>query len=254
MPRGVVVAGLTLLLAFVCPQRAAAADLWAWIKALSGPGPFRGAQFDVRLVCLGGAVNSVKLQGEELDRLRDTLNGKRLVPTAVTVSLCPVKTRLAPFAIGTVVRFMSYTDKSETNAYAGGNKIGLQTWSGTFTWRPLNGITHQNLDFIDIGAGVGWYRFTSADVKPGGFSDIKGLLLEPVRLELHLPSRLRSQIKWVWVPFLQWNYVVFANGFDPNAFGPDLVGAKAAAIPKDEWIRNIEFFWDLTPLIDLLKK
>ena len=254
MPRAVVIAGFALLSLVVWPQRTEAADLWAWIKALSGPGPFRGAQFDVRLACVGKLPTEATFQGEELSRFQKTQKGELLVPTGVTASLCPVEKRLAPFAIGTVVRFMSYTDTSDTNAYAGGNKVGLQTVSGTFTWRPLNGIAHRNLDVIDIGTGAGWYRFTSEDVKPGGFSDIQGLLLEPVRLELHLPSKLRSHVKWAWVPFGQVNWVIFSSGFDPGAFGPDLVGPKAAAIPGTEWIRNVEFFWDLTPLIDLIRK
>ena len=67
MARAVVVATLTLLSVFVWPQRSEAAELWAWIKALSGPGPFRGTQIDVRLACLG----AVKKEADPLQWVRD---------------------------------------------------------------------------------------------------------------------------------------------------------------------------------------
>lgn len=229
---------------------AQAGDLWAWIKELSGPGPFNGLQFDVRLACFGNLDKAYS--DDQTAHVSLTDAGDRLVPAAVTVSLCPANKRRGRFAVGTVVRDVDFTDTSPTNAYAGGNKIRLFTWSGTFTIRPVDGIAHRWGDWIDIGAGVGWYRFTSDTANPGGFSPLNGLLIEPIHFEIHFPSAIASAEKWSWLPFVQVNWVMFASGFDAGAFGPNLVPPKSNPIPKTELVRNVEVFTDLTWAINKL--
>src|SRR5262245_10935721 len=186
MSGALLVSALTVVKVSACPQRVEAQEFWAWIKELSGPGPFNGPQFDVRLVCFGKMLTEddyrkrVEVAASaadraratsELERFQKTQKGELGVSLAATVSDCPYAKRVKPFAIGAGARFMSYTDDSETNAYAGGNTIRLQTYSGHFTWRPLNSITHGKLDLVDLGIGAGYYRFTSGDEQLGGFSD-----------------------------------------------------------------------------------
>ena len=350
MRRAVVIAGLTLLSMSVFPQRLEAADLWAWIRALSGPGPFRGTQIDIRLACLGAvkkeddtlqwlpdasqnattlalglyesarafhtpikltdwkdkasALNdnlkrttkitssdaiqwaadaeSVSNQIQSTDfldckqcasdakraaalyrdiasslysiaRMRDVRVGNYGISTGVTFSACTGERSTAPLTLGVSYRSLSYTDP--TGEYAGGNEMGLTTFGVAAMWRPINGIEHPKFDVVDVGVAVSRYWFTNRGSKPGSFPHFSGLMLEPIRVEIHAPSAIRnhSSLWWASIPFIQLTGVVFPAGFPPNAFGPNLVGPKAERLPA-EWTWGGNVFFDLTPVVERLAR
>jgi hypothetical protein len=339
MRRVVVIAMLSLVSILARPQSLEAADLWGWIKALSGPGPFKGPQFELRLACLGvqpetvyamrlaesrkqasdfltekvrvgglgadrRAVEKVAAEARELPpnldllllalkletlaeelahisgcatgqcpiaataalqlrtaaadaralyRFQKTISGEMQVAAGAAASLCPFQQRPGRFSIGAVTRFMSWTDTDDDERFAGGNLMRHQSLSLAFTWRPIDGIRHPNLDIFDFGFGVGMYRFTSDDKLPGSIADLSGLLLEPIQISVHLPSSLRRKAG-LFVPYGQFNRLIFWDGFPAGAFGPDLTGAKAGAIPASDGVWNLALFWDLTPLFDLIRK
>jgi hypothetical protein len=104
------------------------------------------------------------------------------------------------------------------------------------TW-PLSG----SFDFLEGQAGVGAYRMSS-----GGSDTLWGLIVEPVRLDLHLPARLADR-KGAWLRVLSsFSYsaglVVFPGGFDANAFnraGPTAPIAGSEAIFEQGIVINL---------------
>jgi len=255
MVRAFVIAALAVLSVIVCPQRVEAQDdLWSWLKELSGPGPFRGAQFDVRFACLGSIPKEEgNVEADVVARRKEVAKGDYGISTGVLYSACTGARSSAPITLGVSFRHLTYTDP--TGEYAGGNEIGLTTLGIAAMWRPIDGAEHPKLDFVDIGVAVNRYWFTSGGSRPGSFQQFSGLMIEPIRVELHWPSAVRNSKEWWWVsiPFVQLTAVVFPAGFAPNAFGPNLVGPKAERIPA-EWTRAGNFFFDLTPIVERLAR
>ena len=129
--------------------------------------------------------------------------------------------------------------------YAGGNTIHLHV----FEIQPSLPLTGR-LDLLDVQAGVGIYRFTSAQTRPGGFQPFSGVILEPVRFDVHVPAWLVDKLvndkvkdgdkagRWYWRPLLAWSFhfglVKFPDGFTPTDF--NATGDAARSIPSNEAI------------------
>lgn len=230
---------------------AQAGDLWAWIKELSGPGPFHGAQLDVRLACVG----TIKAPGDyttaEAQDRRKEAQADRFTPgTGVFYSACRGARAHSPVALGATFRSLHNSPTGSAD-YAGGNRINLTTLGVAAMWRPIDGIEHPKLDVLDIGVAVSRYWFTNTGAQPGSFTHLTGMMIEPLRLEFHAPSFVRNAGGWSWlasVPFVQLSWVIFPAGFGPNAFGPDLVGEKAQRLPA-EWVPAGNVFFDITPIV-----
>ena len=215
----------------IAAPRPASAGLWAWLQEMSGPGPFEGKQFDAKLFCFGNGPDGRKA-------------------TAAVVSFCsPLKRK--PFAVGMIYRSLSFTDKAApaATAYAGGNRITLTLLGATAMWSP---ISDDRADIIDVGFSINTFWFATDGRNPGGFKSFKGVMLEPLRFELHAPSKALNSDKWqvrlLAVPYFQFSAAIFPAGFEPNAFGPDLLGEKALRLPA-HYLKSWTFFFNLGNLI-----
>jgi hypothetical protein len=121
----------------------------------------------------------------------------------------------------------SQTGVGRNSAFATGKTIHLRILEPKFAW-PLSG----HVDFLDGQAGVGMYFFSS----DGLSKSVKGLIVEPVRLDLHFPSALADKFvntkdDTCWVKFghslargflsisAYAGLVLFPGGFDADAFG-----------------------------------
>lgn len=106
------------------------------------------------------------------------------------------------------------------DTYAGGEIIHLRIIEPKLSW-PMSG----RLDVLDGQAGMGLYSFSSK----GMSGTLVGLIVEPIRFDLHFPSRLADVQRNVVARLamalsLRAGVVLFPAGFAPDAFS-----AKAAA-------------------------
>jgi hypothetical protein len=99
---------------------------------------------------------------------------------------------------------------------------------------------------------MGWFSFSSKGMP----QDQSGLIVEPVRFDLHAPgSWTRSDsclMRLAGVVTYTWGVVYFPKGFDANAFAA--TGEKARAIPGGEVVRTRSLFIDVGKLVALAQK
>jgi hypothetical protein len=135
---------------------------------------------------------------------------------------------------------MAYTrDHDSGEQFADGKSIWMFSVVPTVSWRPLFQLLgpHSNMDWIDVGVGGGPYVIHSS-----GFDDFTGIVFES-NVEFHVPPKwVRANRKLMWIPTIRYTRVGFLDGFDQNAFGPNLVGEKAAAIHAPDWVNSITAF------------
>jgi len=235
------------------PQRA---EAWfGWLDELSGPGPFWGAQVDLRLMCYGA-------RGQQKQQDVD------LMALGVRFSFCPEERdtdRLFSFDLGTRLFFTvdrpSATD-ADPRAFADGHPIFLLTVVPSVSYRPIYQLVRnldkddwrRKLDWVDIGAGYGAYRFISK-----GFDDFSGDEAE-FRADFHVPAALMEKLKrrnkhWRLLPQVRYTKVGFLDGFAANAFNPVLqdptaklpsaipaANDKSRAIKGPDWVGSWTFF------------
>jgi hypothetical protein len=232
-----------------------------WLDELSGPGRFKGWHLEARLVCFTEKVptptptpaptptppppNRTPTPSNAANETQGDLVDQNF-SGGITFSACKVRpgeTRRASIDLG--FRLLRYTDDSASNAFAGGNSISLSTFVPSFEWRVF---TNPRIDVVDAGVGAGVYFFTSLGSNPGGFNSFSGLIVEPVRLDFHAPTVLTRDHWWAAIPNLRFGLIVFPGGFDANAFGPLLTGAKARQIDA-EWLKDFGIFFDLEPIV-----
>jgi hypothetical protein len=111
------------------------------------------------------------------------------------------------------------------DTYAGGKIIHLRIIEPKLSF-PISG----RLDILDAQAGIGAYFFAS-DGLPG---TRVGMIVEPIRFDLHFPSRWADTDRnfWARLPLalsVRAGVVLFPAGFEPNAFSA--TGAAARHIP-----------------------
>jgi hypothetical protein len=126
--------------------------------------------------------------------------------------------------------------------YAGDHSIRLNTINLGLSYRfPLP----PDRDIIDIGTNAGMYHFSSR-----GFKSFSGLILEPVFIDLHGPTRLidAGGLKQLGALFtLRLSLVMFPGGFDRAQFAA--VASKPARISGREATPSATVFFNLTPLL-----
>jgi hypothetical protein len=144
----------------------------------------------------------------------------------------PLFSLSASYRYDTTDAFLWY-DSTRSPQYAGGEPIHLNILEQQLSW-PLTG----RLDLADGHVGIGLYRFSS----PGLDKSLWGLMIEPVRFEVHFPARLANDIcrgddpdkHGLCRPFWKWTriaggrilaslgyrvgVVMFPSGFPANAF------------------------------------
>jgi hypothetical protein len=139
--------------------------------------------------------------------------------------------------------------------FAGGNEVRLTTFTPGMSWRPLIGLANGRADWVDLGAGAGIYWLTSDGARPGGFDTITGMILEPLRVDVHGPSKFASR-REAWAKVLsaasfRLGWAIFPAGFDANAFGMTTKPEQSERI-MGEWVHHWGVFFDPIRAIHLL--
>lgn len=105
---------------------------------------------------------------------------------------------------------------------AGGEQVRLVT--------VMPALTYSLFDMVDVGAGVGAYRFSSR-----GFDTFSGAIAAPLRLSLHAPRAAfgRRAPYWRFVSSLEGRFVLFLvpSGFGARVF--DSSAGEASRIPGE---------------------
>ena len=182
----------------------------------------------------------------------DTLRNQR-GSAGVVFSACPIsRDNNRRVSINATFRLLhSYGDRKEL--YAGGNEIQLAMFVPALAWRPL--VDFSTIDVVDLSTGAGVYWFSSEAGRPGAFESFRGLVLEPVRFDLHFPSGITKK-GWTGAALAGLSYrvgwAIFPNGFAADAFGTTTPPELARQIPG-EWVKTRAIFWDFGPLVHYAK-
>jgi hypothetical protein len=226
------VAGVWLVLALPAPADA----WWGWIDELTGPKGLHGPQLDVRLKCFAEAGTTRTQGGEE--------------GIGVRLSLCSRdEERHRTFSVDFGGRLFYATDNSPElegapEAYANGHRMYLFTAVPLLEYRPFHAEGFRMLDLVDLAAGAGYYRISS-----DGFKPLQGAILE-ARATFRAPVALAQDHPWVRaIPQFSIGKIGFVDGFEPNAFGPNLKGDKALAKHDGgiDWTWQYAIFFELFP-------
>jgi hypothetical protein len=103
--------------------------------------------------------------------------------------------------------------RASNSGYSGGKAIHLRILEPKLSW-AMSG----HFDFLDGQAGIGIYQFSS-----GGFTSFSGLVVEPIRFDLHPPGRLVDGEKNIWkrLPYsisYSAGVMLFPGGFASSRF------------------------------------
>ena len=178
--------------------------------------------------------------GEDLHRVLDRFEraAASIASTGIFLSLCK-NDRTRAFAVE--LGFTSLQSLSNP-AYARDHSIRLHTITAGLSYRiPLP----PDRDIIDVGANIGMYRFSSR-----GFDAFAGLIVEPVFVDLHGPTRLvhAAGLKQLGALFtLRLSLVYFPAGFDGAQFAS--APSKPTRISGRDASKSATVFFNLTPLL-----
>ena len=171
-----------------------------------------------------------------------TLEERRRMLTAsagVSFSACPMQKDLTRRgAVGLTYRRMD-TYGARKEEFAGGNTISLTTLTPMASWRPLFEVASGKYDYIDLATGGGVYWLASDGDQPGGFDAFSGVILEPIRIDLHAPALThRTGFKWGLLASASFRlgFAIFPAGFAPNAFGTTRFPEQSERI-RGEWVK-----------------
>jgi hypothetical protein len=178
--------------------------------------------------------------GEDFHRALDKIErgAASIASTGIFLSLCKNDRTRAWAVEAGVTSLQALSNPSYANDYS----IRQNTFTAGVSYRvPLP----PDRDIIDIGANVGMYRFSSR-----GFDTFSGLIVEPVFIDLHGPTRLVNAggLKQLGGLFtLRLSLVMFPAGFDREQFAA--VASKPAHISGSEATPSASIFFNLTPLL-----
>lgn len=206
------------------------------LDQLSGPGKWIGWHIDVRLLCFGDPRSSTDQQKQQPD---DPLK----VKSFGIESGCPIDDggHKRQNSIGVEVRALKASDQERF-----ARDVRFVSIAGSYT-RSL--ITDPNWNFVDLGSAAGVYWFSSEE-----FEGFKGFVLEPVRIEFHIPPGTTKDLTRAIAQTIfnvRFSMVVFPHGFERNAFA----GAGDRNPPlAAEWTKSIMWLVDVQPLARYFRK
>jgi hypothetical protein len=223
---------------------AAPAQAWfggGWLEKLSGPGPFGGPTFDVRLVCLTEPRDP---SASSIPADRGDLGWSLTFPKAdgrrgyFTLAGCHFLDRDQPrlevglqhsrLSAGGANNPLDYTHRPEAAGLDKG--VDLRVWLLTADVRVNRAV--------DVGAAVGRVTFRS----PGGvFASFGEPVLQPIRVTVRPLSAMVDDRRVAETLSVRADLSRFANGFTAEQFG-----ARPGTFSEpDEWL------WGYQVLVDL---
>ena len=238
---------LSAMVQAVVPAPARAELSWYWLADLSGPGKFTGQYFEYRLVCFFRLkvkrYSSVEFHAR-YGKCRP-VGPCQKPPQKRSGELDPpvVSKRTRSVERPSISSFATlHTDAN--NKYADGKPIKLTMLEPSFSWACFLRIPPIQ---VDAGTGGGVYWFSSE-----GFESFSGVVLEPVRFDVHVGSSSVMKTPWWWIriPMFTAGWAIFPRGFDANAFATTGDGAKR--LPAE--LRFAWGFWfDLDPVLERIR-
>jgi hypothetical protein len=237
-----------------CLVPAPAYAWYGWFDQLSGAGPWKGYHVDLRIACFNDSrPKAPPATAEQL-----TPNGD--LPSPIKREMersafgleagCPVDREGYKRQSSVGVEFRLFHADADPR-YATNREIRLVTIEPSFS-RSL--FRDPNWNFVDIGAAGGVYWFSSE-----GMQSLNGIILEPLRVDLHLPPFKRDvnapitsgdiALAVLQMAVFRLGVVMFPAGFEPNAFAAN-TRETARRLPS-EWLFARTVFLDFSPLLRL---
>ena len=202
--------------------------IWGGLDRLSGAGSWEGPQVDFRLACFFVPA--------------DSDSSRKIIPGIETS--CPIDTDTGKKPAASISLGVRFFKADADPQYAGNAEIRLVTLVPSFSFSVF--ATKPKADFLDVGIGAGAYWFSSE-----GFTSLSGVIVEPMRLDLHVPPGL-VPLDWkgalAQAVMFRYGWVIFPDGFEADAFKG--TGDKARRIPA-EGLRAWSVFLNLAPLVHL---
>jgi hypothetical protein len=242
-----VLAGSVILL-LMAPTPAHA--WWEFLEEFSGPKTFWGWDVELRLFCvvdtrtttitreINSVTNEVTKETKETKTTGTERNTQKGIGIILNTCKRPVHVEETPdkktktierqtlrLAFDVGARFL-WSDHNERD-FAGGERISLTTLEPAVTI-PL-WTTKAGRDILHYGFGAGVYWMSSK-----GFPSFNGAFLEPVRVDIHIPTRSTR----VPAIVLRASVLNFPAGFEPEAFAPT---SDRGRISRD-WVLNAGIF------------
>jgi hypothetical protein len=192
-------------------------------------------------------------------RQQENLKPEFLGSAGVALSACPfAKDEKRRASIDLTYR--SLWARGGTKAdFAGGNELRMMSLTPGVSWRPLMGMGTAETnwwDWVDLGAGAGIYWITSDGARPGGFETITGMILEPIRIDSHVPSAVASNnmagVRLLSAASFRIGWAIFPAGFEENAFGTTQKPEQSKQI-MGEWVFHWGVFFDPIRAVHLWK-
>jgi hypothetical protein len=213
-----VVVMVMLVAGFQLLTPAPASAFWRWIDEWSGPGPFNGVGFQMRLICIKDVPATRAVPEVEVD------------PATLSRAEKTVRVLLAAVGDGCLFQPEVRTPRASFNfeaAHLWSNKNPLP-----YTISPVPTDTSVQInqfepsvsvhldqdlrrDFIEVGVGIGFERITG----PAG--TFTRAIIEPIRWDIR-------PLAFLWDHHPKWNIVtlrvgllIVPRGYDANDFGAD---------------------------------
>jgi hypothetical protein len=203
---------------------------WEAFKGRPARRPEGSAQPEVQIDHAVDLIESATRLVEQVYKASVSINS-----TGVLWSLCTTSsTRRFSIEVG-----LADLTAAADPRFAGFQPVKLITLMPSITYRVFKDPSH---DMVDVGAGAGIYWFSSP-----GFESFHGILLQPVRVDLHAPTNwvnAGGPKSLVSLFTVQTGLVGFPSGFDAGAFGP---GTKAISGTDFTWRGAI--FFDATAVL-----
>jgi hypothetical protein len=247
--RRFVLVRLACLFVFLSLPVPAHALFWHWLDELSGPGTFNGYEIEVRLVCFSEPAKQGAEEIKARKRLAAGVVG--VIPPGCVFTRVPLENvRRASINLA-----MSYMYANHTHLeYADKNAnhfVHLLTLRPRVWMRPARSV--------EVGAGVGFYRFTGP-----GFEPVWRTVLEPFLVDVKPLALVRDALRLghrddvTDYPDSQWDLIIsFRAGFvySPKGFDAQDFGAIPGTFhTKRELLPTASVLLDLDPIARWMRR
>lgn len=192
---------------------------WHWLDELSGPGGFNGYEIEVRLVCFSKPEDPKAQEIKEVKIPKTAAAMIGAIPPGCVFTRVPLRNRRT----ASINLNVSYNYANHTNLQYDDDRthyVHLLIISPRVWLRPTRSV--------EVGAGIGWYRFTGA-----GFDPISRVVFEPFLVDVKPFAlikdvfNLSDQDDVRTYPDSQWDQFISVRvglvyteqGFDAERFG-----------------------------------
>lgn len=231
------------LLVFLALPAPAHALFWHWLDELSGPGTFNGPEIEIRVVCFSEPGKEKATPIEERKRAAAGVVG--VIPPGCVFTRVPLENvrrasvNLALSYLYANHTHLKYADKSANHF------VHVLTLRPRFWLRPTRSV--------EVGAGVGFYRFTGP-----GFEPVWRTVLEPFLVDVKPFALVRDifhhtdksddvrdypDSQWDLLISFRAGFIYSPKGFDATDFGaiPGTFHTKRELLPTASVLMDLDW-------------